>query len=105
MFVKILQMKLKSRYSTLLNYFFSSNNENNNDWAMDNKTLNNIAIQNPFTLKPGTTLSASKISNVLITNKNKPKVTTVIGRVRITKIGFKKANKKPKTSATSIATE
>jgi hypothetical protein len=38
--------------------------------------------------------------NALITNKNNPKVSTVIGRVKITKIGLKKTLRSPRTTAT-----
>ena len=63
-----------------------------------------MAIQNPSTVNPETILSANKISKVLITNKNKPRVTTVIGNVNTTKTGLRKANKIPKIRATTIAT-
>jgi len=39
----------------------------------------------------------------LITSKNKPKVTMVIGKVSIIKIGFKMALRNAKTAATIIA--
>ena len=39
----------------------------------------------------------------LITNKNKPKVNTVTGKVKNTKIGFKKVFNKPITMATNKA--
>ena len=38
-----------------------------------------------------------------MTNKNKPKVTIVIGMVKIIRIGFKIALSKAKTTATIIA--
>ena len=43
------------------------------------------------------------IINALITNKNKPKVITVIGKVSTTKTGFTIKRNRPKTIATIIA--
>lgn len=71
---------------------------------MESKILNIIAVQKPSTVKPVTILPANKISNVLITSKNNPKVIMVTGNVKMTKIGFKKANRNPKTKATIMAT-
>jgi hypothetical protein len=38
--------------------------------------------------------------NALITKQNNPKVSTVIGRVKITKIGLIKTLRSPRTTAT-----
>ena len=73
------------------------------DWEIDNKILNSNAVQNPFTPKPSINLSASRIMQALITNKNKPRVTMVIGIVKMIKIGFKIALSNAKTTATIIA--
>lgn len=62
-----------------------------------------MAIQMLLTEKPGINLSASKIINALMTNKNRPKVTMVIGKVKITKMGFTNRFKTDKTAATTIA--
>ena len=71
---------------------------------MDNRTLNSIATQKPpGTSKPSNSLSAKRMIAALITNKNKPKVTIVIGSVNMTKIGFKMAFKMANTTATIIA--
>jgi len=69
----------------------------------DNNILNNIAIQKPSTLNPVINLSARRIISVFMTNKKSPKVTTVIGSVRTTRMGCKNAYKNPKTRATRIA--
>lgn len=44
----------------------------------------------------------SIISNALITNKNKPKVTSVTGKVNKTNIGFTNKFSNPNTIATTI---
>jgi len=56
--------------------------------TIDNNILNKSAHQKPSTLKPETILEQSKMISALITNKNNPNVTMVIGKVRIIKIGF-----------------
>ena len=70
---------------------------------MDNKILNSIAIQILLTENPSINLSAKSIINALITNKNNPRVNTVIGKVRITKIGLTIRLSKDNTIATIIA--
>ena len=70
---------------------------------MDNRTLKRIAIQILLTEKPSIRLSAKSIIRALITNKNKPKVTMVIGKVKITKTGFTKRFKTDNTTATMNA--
>jgi ABC-type branched-subunit amino acid transport system substrate-binding protein len=62
--------------------------------------LNRIAVQILDTPKPSINLSANIIINALITNKNKPKVKMVIGKVKIIRIGFTKTFKMAKTIAT-----
>lgn len=76
---------------------------NNIDWERDNITLNNSAVQKESTLNPPTILVHNKIIMALITNKNKPKVTIVNGKVNNTNIGFIKRLSNPKTTATSSA--
>ena len=73
------------------------------DSKTESKILNKSAVQNPETLKPSIQLLASKIKAALITNKNRPRVKMVTGKVRITKIGFKIEKSKPTTKATMIA--
>ena len=55
------------------------------------------------TENPVINLSAKRIINPFITNKNKPKVTMVTGSVKTTKSGFTKRLRTDKTSATIIA--
>lgn len=54
---------------------------------MDNKILKIIAVKKPFTSKPVTNFPANKIMLAFITNKNKPKVSMVTGKVKIINIG------------------
>ena len=70
---------------------------------MDKSMLNNSAVQKLLTLKPLMNLSANKIIHALMTSKNSPKVTMVMGKVRMIKMGFTMAFKKAKTAATIIA--
>ena len=56
-----------------------------------------------LTAKPSINLSTNKIINALIINKNKPRVTIVIGKVKITKMGFTNKFNKAKTTTTIIA--
>ena len=85
-------------------YLFSSfKNECNIDCSMDNNTLKSIATQILLTEKPSINLLANKIIKALMTNKNNPKVTMVIGKVKITKIGFTIRFKIDSTTATKIA--
>ena len=70
---------------------------------MDSKTLNNNADQKPDTAKPSINLSANKIIHALITNKNKPKVTMVAGKVKNIKSGRTNMFNNEITIATIIA--
>ncbi len=54
---------------------------------MDNNTLNNSAVKNPLTANPVTNLPANNIIIALITNRNKPSVTIVAGKVKNTNNG------------------
>ncbi len=65
--------------------------------------LNINAVQNEFTAKPPTILVHSKIITAFMTNKNKPSVTNVTGKVNNTKIGLIKIFSNPKTTATITA--
>lgn len=62
-----------------------------------------MAIHILLTEKPSISLSANKIIKALITNKNNPNVTMVIGKVKITKIGFTSKFNTDNTTATIIA--
>jgi hypothetical protein len=57
-------------------------------------------MTNPFT-----TLETRRRMSAFITNKKMPKVSTVTGSVRRTRIGFTKMFAKPSTAATSSAVQ
>jgi len=65
--------------------------------------LNSKAETQPSTEKPGTIYSARKIIRILITSRKSPKVIIVIGIVKATRMGFKKAFKRANTKATITA--
>jgi len=65
--------------------------------------LNSNAVQKLFTSNPLINLSANKMILALITSKNRPNVTMVIGKVRMIKMGFTIAFNSPKTAATIMA--
>jgi hypothetical protein len=65
--------------------------------------LKRSAHQNPSTLNPGTIELASIIIKTLIMIANNPKVTIVIGRVRIKINGFIKRLIIPRTTAVTSA--
>lgn len=81
-------------------YFPSPNIPFITDCRTDKITLKNKAVQNVSTLKPSTIFEHSKIMTALMTNKNKPKVRIVTGRVSITKMGLIKIFSNPRTTAT-----
>lgn len=70
------------------------------DCNIDSMILKNSAVQNESTLNPPTMLSHNKMIKALMTNKNNPNVTKVIGSVKITKIGLIKILSNPRTTAT-----
>ena len=65
--------------------------------------LKRSALKNPDTAKPSTNLSANKIIIALITNRNKPKVTIVAGKVKKTKSGRTNIFNSAITTATIMA--
>ena len=73
------------------------------DSRKDNRILNSMAVQILLTEKPSIKLPANKIINAFIISKNNPKVNTVIGSAKITKIGFIKRFNNDKTTDTIIA--
>lgn len=73
------------------------------DCKMESRILNNMAIQILLTEKPLINLSANKIINAFIISRNKPKVTTVMGKVNTTSIGFTKRFSTDNTTATIMA--
>lgn len=78
-------------------------NENKTDCKNDNKTLKINADQNPDTLNPSIKLLAINIITALITNRKRPKVSIVAGRVNNINNGFTVIRNNPKTTATQIA--
>jgi hypothetical protein len=73
---------------------------------MDSKILKSRATQNPSTLKPlFKRLLAIMIMPAFITNKNNPSETTVMGKVRKIKTGFRKIFNKIITNETKIAVD
>ena len=75
----------------------------NMDCNMERRTLNKMAHQMVETLNPPIKLSAKMIIMALITSRNNPSVTSVIGSVRIMRIGLIKIFKTLKVSATHSA--
>ena len=73
------------------------------DCKNDKSKLNNNAVQNPLTAKPSINSPAKRMIAALITKRNKPNVMMVIGRVNITKIGFKIALSNANTMAKIMA--
>ena len=65
--------------------------------------LNNNAVQKLETPKPSTSLSANRMIKAFITNKNKPKVIMVTGKVKIISNGFTRILSTARTTATIIA--
>lgn len=65
--------------------------------------LNNKAYQKPATSKPLTRASQIRTIKALITNKNKPNVSIVTGRVNKISKGFTNRLSKIKTAATTTA--
>ena len=70
---------------------------------MDNKILNNNADKKLDTRNPPTKLAANKIITAFITNKNKPKVTMVAGKVKKIKSGLTNMFNTAMANATQIA--
>lgn len=63
------------------------------------KILAKNAVQNPETLKPGTTVDTRSIISALITSKKNPKVISVNGIVRMITTGLMTALAKPNNRA------
>ena len=73
------------------------------DCKKDRSKLNSNAVQNPLTEKPLINFAAKRMIAALITNRNKPKVMMVIGKVKMTKIGFTKESSTARTTAKIMA--
>ena len=100
------QFNYKSQPGVAFNinpYFLSAKTAFNADENTESITLKINAHQNPSTLIPSSNLSANKIMSALITKRKRPKVTTVIGNVSKTNIGFTIAFKQAKTKAKIMA--
>ncbi len=70
------------------------------DCRIDKSMLNNMAVQILETANPFINSLAKSIINALIINKNNPKVSIVIGNVKMTKTGLTNTFKIAKTTAT-----
>ena len=73
------------------------------DCKKDKSKLNSNAVQNPLTEKPFINFAAKRMIAALITKRNKPKVMMVIGKVKMTKIGFTKASNTANITAKIMA--
>lgn len=69
----------------------------------DSKRLKIMAHQKPVTWKPSIKFAAKSIMIALITKRNSPNVRMVIGKVKITNMGFTKKLRILSTTATIIA--
>ena len=96
-------MKAVKSIHFLVRYFLSAKTAFTADEKTDSMTLKINAHQNPSTLIPSNNLSANKIISALITKRKRPKVTTVIGKVSNTNIGFIIAFRQARTNAKIIA--
>jgi hypothetical protein len=73
------------------------------EFTKDTTKLKSIAASIPDTSNPFTNLSASKTRSALITNVNRPKVSTFIGKVSMSKNGLSRTVTIPRTKAATIA--
>lgn len=73
------------------------------DCKNDKSKLNSNAVQKPLMAKPLINSPAKRMITALITKRNKPNVMIVIGKVKMTKIGFMKASKTANTIARIMA--
>ena len=73
------------------------------DCKNDKSKLNSKAVQKPLTAKPLMKFAAKRMITALITKRNKPKVTMVIGKVNRTKTGFTNASNTANTTARIMA--
>lgn len=71
----------------------------------ETRILKSNAHQKLATANPGINLSAIMTKNALMTNKNNPRVTTVIGNVRRTSRGRTNALRSPITTAITNAVQ
>ena len=83
-----------------LNYFLTPKIRFITDCKTDKTMLNIKAVIKPSTSKPSTIFVQSNTINALMTKRNKPKVSTVTGKVKNTIIGYIKMFNNPSTTAT-----
>ena len=69
------------------------------------KMLAKKAVQKPDTLNPFTSAETSRIMSALITSRNRPKVSSVSGRVSTISSGLTTALAKPSRSAETISAD
>ena len=81
----------------------SFKNEKRIDWSKESSKLNSRAHQNPVTVNPSIKWSASNMIAALMTSRNKPKVTMVMGKVSMTMMGLTRKFKRLSTRATTMA--
>tara|TARA_R110002020_G_scaffold23587_3_gene78465 strand:+ start:37138 stop:37419 length:282 start_codon:yes stop_codon:yes gene_type:complete len=86
-----------------LAYLSSFKRENRMDCNKESNKLKIKAHQMLLTSKPGIRLSAKRMIMAFTINRKSPKVTMVMGRVRMTKIGFTIKLRRLSTMATKIA--
>jgi hypothetical protein len=70
-----------------------------NEVSTESRRLNRSAHQKPSTRNPFTNLAASKMINALMTNKKRPNVNRVIGKVSMIRMGFTIRFSNPSTMA------
>ncbi len=90
-------------YSFYLFFLSVFKKECSKDCNIDRRILNRIADHRLLTEKPSINLSANNMINAFIIIRNKPNVTIVIGRVKITNMGFTTRLSTDNTTATIIA--
>jgi hypothetical protein len=77
----------------------------NREVSRDRRRLNNRAHKNPSTRNPCTNLPASRTMMALITNRNKPNVRIVMGKVKMISRGFTNTFRIAKTMESVIAVQ
>jgi len=90
-------------YSFYLLFLSVLKKECSKDCNMDRSMLNRIADHKLLTEKPSINLSANNMINAFIIIRNSPSVTIVIGKVKMTNMGFITRFNRDNTTATIIA--
>ena len=73
------------------------------DCKKDKSRLNNNAVQKPLTANPLINSAAKRMMAALITKRNRPNVSMVIGKVIMTKSGLTKASSTANITAKIMA--